>query len=112
MRCPKCNSINIRRERSPDGKVDCKDCGFVIKNRGEKLPNTPQDYEMPPVKEHFFIYHYSAKKQNGMQVQTIDGILKCKKEILDMEEYRDAKKLIFETDNITGIVITSLSKLN
>ena len=58
------------------------------------------------------IYHYSAKKQDGVQVQTIDGILKCKNEILDMEEYRDAKKLIFQTEDITGIVIISLSQLN
>ena len=57
------------------------------------------------------IYHYFAVKFDGCDKVTIDGILTFENEILTMEDYRRAKKLIFETDDLEGCVVESLSKL-
>lgn len=32
--CPKCKSHKMNIERCRDGKIECYDCGFILKDRG------------------------------------------------------------------------------
>ena len=35
-KCPKCDSTNMKIERCPNGKIECSDCGHILKPHGSE----------------------------------------------------------------------------